>query len=308
MPTIYISTTTYAQFSDKPIELLQSEGYNIKLNDKSRKLTDNEVIEIVEDCDGILAGTETYNQQILNKANKLKVISRLGVGLDNIDLDYAFKKGIKVFKTQTTPAMAVAELTLGLILDLLRKISFQDCLTKNGQWEKHMGLLLSGKTLGIIGLGAIGKTLVEITRGFNINYLAFDKYEDHSFAQKYNVNYTGLDNLLRKSDVVSIHLNFSKEMRNLINCDKLNMMKRSAIIINTARGGIINEADLEKNLKNGLLSGAGLDVYDEEPYAGPLRECNNVLLSPHIGSYAKEIRIKMEQEAAENLIKGLANG
>ena len=308
MPTIYISTTTYAQFSDKPIELLQSEGYNIQLNDKSRKLTNNEVIEIVEDCDGILAGTEIYNQQILNKANKLKVISRLGVGLDNIDLDYAFEKGIKVFKTQTTPAMAVAELTLGLILDLLRKISFQDHLTKNGQWEKHMGLLLSGKTLGIIGLGTIGKTLVEITRGLNINYLAFDQYEDHSFAQKYNVNYTGLDNLLRKSDVVSIHLNFSNEMRNLINCDKLNMMKRSAIIINTARGGIINEADLEKNLKNGLLSGAGLDVYEEEPYTGPLRECNNVVLSPHIGSYAKEIRIKMEQEAAENLIKGLANG
>ena len=165
MKKVFVSTTTISKFSTKPIQLLTSQGYDIVYNQLGRKLTDEEIKKDITVYDGILAGTETYSALVLDKATNLKVISRLGVGLDNIDLDYAKTRRIRIYKTQTTPAPAVAELTLGLILNLMRKISHQNNQMKNGTWTKQMGELLTGKTLGIVGLGNIGKQLVKILKG-----------------------------------------------------------------------------------------------------------------------------------------------
>jgi D-3-phosphoglycerate dehydrogenase len=277
----------------------------VVLNDKGRKLNEDELVEKISDFDGILAGTEVYSKRVLDKAVKLRAISRLGVGMDNIDLEFAKKKKIQVFKTQTTPAPAVAELTLGLILDLLRNISFQCSQLKTGIWKKKMGSLLSGKTLGIIGLGIIGKTLVEISQGFGLKYLAHDVQQDGVFAERYNLKYCSLNELLASSDVVSIHVNLSSETKNIIDIKALGNMKQSAILINTSRGEIVDEFDLKEALDNKLIAGAGLDVYQEEPYNGPLLQYDNIINTPHIGAYAKEIRIQMEREAANNLIRGL---
>ena len=178
---------------------------------------------------------------------------------------------------------------------------------KSGIWDKKMGLLLSGKTLGIIGLGTIGKKLVEITRGMNLNYLVFDKIEDESFAKEREVEYCGLDELIEKSDIISIHLSLSNETIGLIDSSALEKMKPTAILINTSRGECIKEDALKKALDGKRLAGAALDVYSDEPYKGPLLEYDNVICTPHIGAYACEIRMKMEMEAVENLIKGLAN-
>ena len=305
MKNIFITTTTFAHFSRTPLKLFKEKGYNVVLNDKGRKLNEDELVEKIPDFDGILAGTEVYSKRVLNKAVKLRAISRLGVGMDNIDLEFSKKKKIQVFKTQTTPAPAVAELTLGLILDLLRKISFQCSQLKTGTWKKKMGSLLTGKTLGIIGLGIIGKTLVEISQGFGLKYLAYDVQQDGAFAERYNLKYCSLSELLTSSDVVSIHLNLSKETKNIIDMKALGNMKQSAILINTSRGEIVDELDLKEALDNELIAGAGLDVYQKEPYNGPLLQYNNVIATPHIGAYAKEIRIQMELEAAKNLIRGL---
>ena len=305
MKKIFISTTTFAQFSLAPLKFFQDKQYDLVLNDKGRKLREDEITNLVSEYHGILAGTEIYSKKVFDKAAKLKVISRLGVGLDNVDLDYSKIKGVKVFKTQTTPAPAVAELSLGLILDLLRNISLQSSKLKSGTWNKKMGSLMAGKTLGIIGLGTIGKTLVKISQGFGLKYLAYDLLEDKTFSNKYNLKFCNLEKLLSLSDIISIHLNLSKETNNLINYNALKKMKREAILINTSRGEIINENALYKALKSNRIAGAALDVFEQEPYVGPLTELDNIVLTPHIGAYAREIRVQMEIEAAKNLIRGL---
>ena len=305
MKKIYISTSTFAQFSSKPLEMLRDNNYEVTINSFGRKLHQNEVLNIVSNFDAIIAGTENYNSETIESAKNLKVISRVGIGLDNIDIECADQKGIKIFKTQTTPAPSVAELVLGLTLDLLRKISNHNKNLKNGIWTKQMGSLFHGKALGIIGLGNIGKKLVEITSGMQLKYLAYDIVRDEKFAQEYGVQYCNLDELLIKSDVVSIHLSLSDNNKGLIGFNQLKMMKNTSILINTSRGEIVNEQELEKAILKKIIAGAGLDVFQDEPYAGDLRKYDNVIVTPHIGSYAKEIRVSMELEAVENLLIGL---
>ena len=191
------------------------------------------------------------------------------------------------------------------MLDLARKISYQNNTLKSGKWKKQMGNLLYGKTLGIIGLGVIGKTLVKLVKGFNFNILAFDLYQDEQFAKDNSVNYCDLDTLLTQSDIVSIHLNLTDETNQLMNEAKISKMKPGSILINASRGEMIEEEALYIALKEKKIMGAGLDVFNNEPYSGPLTKLDNVILTPHIGSYAKELRIQMEIEATENLIRGL---
>ena len=266
----------------------------------------NLVMQKAQECDGMMIeSNDIMDDEVFSAAEQLKVVGTRAIGIDNIDLDYASEKGIKVFKTQTSPAIAVAELALGLILDLMRKIIEQSNNLNNGVWKKQMGSLVSGKTLGIIGLGTIGKKLVEITKGFQLKYLAYDLIKDEVFAKENNVEYLDLSYLLENADIISVHLSMTKENVNLINMSRLKKMKPSSIIINTSRGEIINEYDLEVALKDSIIAGAGLDVFQEEPYYGPLTSYENVILSPHVGSYAQEIRMTMELEAVNNLIEGL---
>ena len=302
---VFIATTTFGQLSSKPLEVLKSSNVDYCINNNGRRLTDEEICDALLNVDAVIAGTEPYTEKVLSRLPKLKVISRLGVGLDNIDIVTSKKKDIKVFSTKTSPAPAVSELTLGLILNVLRKITFHNNQMEAGKWKKNMGFLLSGKTLGIIGLGTIGKELVRIASGFGFHILAFDEQEDELFAKDNDVTYCELENLLKSSDIVTIHLNLSDQTKLLIDKEKVKLMKPEAILINTSRGEIIDENALYEALINSWIGGAGLDVFENEPYTGPLTKLDNVVLTPHIGAYAKEIRIKMEVEAAENLIRGL---
>ena len=302
---IFISTSSFAVHSKEPLDILDENQLQYTLNPYGKKLNGKELLTKAKNVDAIIAGTEKYDRIALESLPKLKVISRLGVGMDNIDLDMAEQKGIKVYKTQTTPAPAVAELVLGLMIDIARKVTKQHGKLTDGIWKKEMGVLLQGKTLGIIGLGTIGKALVKLVKGFNFNILAYDLYQDESFQSKNNITYCDLDTLLKESDIVSIHLNLSDQTKNMMNKQRLGQMKPDSILINASRGEIIDEDALYDILKGKKIIGAGLDVFREEPYRGPLTELYNVVLTPHIGSYAKELRIQMEIEAVENLIKGL---
>jgi D-3-phosphoglycerate dehydrogenase len=168
-----------------------------------------------------------------------------------------------------------------------------------------MGSLLSGKILGIIGLGNIGKTLVKLTQGFGLKYLAYDLYKDYEYAKKNGIEYCKLNDLLAQSDIVSSHLSLSSDVQGLIDYNALKKMKSSAILINTSRGEVIDEEALVSILDEGRIGGAALDVYQEEPYRGQLLKYNNVITTPHIGAYALEIRKRMELEATENLVKDI---
>lgn len=307
MDNIFIATTSFGVFSEEPLSILNNYSTKVSFNMLGRKLNDEEIISLAKNSHGIIAGTENYSKDVLKKLSNLRCISRLGVGMDNVDLDYAKNNKITVFKTNTSPGPAVAELVMGLIVDVSRKISHQSFNLKSGLWQKEMGLLLKGKTLGIIGLGNIGKQLVKISSGFRFKILAYDLFQDIDFKKQFSINYCDLDQLLINSDIISIHLNSSNETLNLINEKNIQLLKPSAILINTSRGDIVDEGALYKALNNKKIFGAGIDVFKDEPYTGPLKKLNNVVLTPHIGSYAKEIRIKMEIESVKNLLKTLKN-
>ncbi len=305
---IFISTSSFAKYDALPLRLLRDAGLDIQLNPYSRKLTPNECLSLYQDIDGLIAGTEALTVDILRSARKLKVVSRCGVGTDNIDMKVAKELGIKVFVTPDAPTQAVAELTIALMLDLLRRISMEDRLIRTGVWPKNMGSLLSGKTLGILGLGRIGKRVVELTQPFNLKYIAWDAFPEWQFASKYKIEFVGLDELLSKADIITIHLSYAPELKGIIAEREISLMKRDAFLINTARGELVDEVALGKALKEKEIAGAALDVFEQEPYAGPLTELDNIILTSHIGSYAKETRVEMEIQAAKNLIEGLSLG
>ena len=305
---IFISTTSFAEYDKKPLELLRSAGFEVILNPYKRKLKPEEIVALASDCDGIIAGVEQITEEVLRSLPKLKAISRCGVGLDNVDLEAAEKRGILISNTPNAPSQAVAELTIALILNLLRKVSLSDRRVRNGQWKKEMGQLISGKTVGIIGLGRIGKRVTELLKSFEVKILASEPNPDKKWVRKNKINLVSMDELLKESDIVTLHIPYTEQNRNLINSERLKIMKRGAILINTSRGGLIDEMALYQALKSGHLGGAALDVTEVEPYQGPLTELDNVIITPHIGSYAVEARIQMETEAAMNLIRMLKEG
>lgn len=294
---ILISTTTYGEYDPSPINALKDKGLEILTNPYGRKLKPDEVITLAKDCIGIIAGTEPLGKDILEKLSSLKVISRCGTGIDNVDLNTAHRLGIKVYNTPDAPTQAVSELTLALMLNLLRRVSLMDRQVHEGQWGKNMGNLLSGKKVGIIGFGRIGRRVSGLLKPFECEIAYSDPFVDSKEARQMS-----LEDLLGWADIITLHVS-SKET--ILGKAELSLIKKGAWLINVSRGGVVDEDVLYESLKDGRLQGAALDVFNEEPYKGSLRGLENVILTPHIGSYAVESRIRMEMEAANNLLEGL---
>ncbi|EPV5183288.1 phosphoglycerate dehydrogenase [Campylobacter coli] len=300
---VFVSTHPFGETSKIPLELLDKNGFEVRINNRGRKITSKELSKDIGEAEVLIAGTEKITEDVLRNAPKLKLISRVGIGLDGIDFELCRKYNIKVVYTPDAPTMAVAELCVGLILDLSRKISFTDANLKQGIWNRHMGMLLYGKTIGIIGMGRIGKSLIKLLSSFNVSFKVCDPNPDFAFLKIYNVELTNKTKLLKESDVVSLNLPLKKDTMNFLMLDDLKNMKKSSILINTARGGIINEDDLYIALKENLIAGAAVDVFEEEPYKGKLRELNNVVLTCHMGASTIESRTDMETQAVEEVIR-----
>ena len=305
MKKILISTSTFGKYDKTLLGVFKEKEFEIALNPYGRELKESEIKELLNNVDGLIAGTEPLTRDVIYGAKNLKIISRCGIGIDNIDLEAVNKKGIRLYRTLDEPALAVAELTLGLILDSLRHISYLSNLVRSGGWEKKMGRLLTGKTVGIIGLGTIGKRLTTLLKPFNCEILASDHVPDIEFAKENKVDYVDLDELLRDSDIVTLHLPLDDNTKGFFNRSLFLQMNDSAIFINTSRGCIVDEDDLYEALEEGKIAHACLDVYRDEPYTGKLKGLENVTLTCHVGSYAKEARAEMERRAVENLLKGL---
>ena len=302
---VFIATSSFGQFNPEPLESLKAGGLEVKMNPLGRPLTEGEVAQWAGDCVGIIAGTEPYTRDNLKSLSRLRVISRCGVGLDGIDLDVAAELGISVAFTPQAPIQAVAELTLGLILNLVRHIETSSIQIKRGVWKKQMGFLLEELIIGIIGLGRIGKRVATLLKGLEAKVFACDIQPDRSWAQKNGVTILAREDLIKISDVLSLHLPYSKDVHHLIGKGELEMMKPGSYLVNASRGGLVDEDALCMVLRSGHLKGAALDTFGREPYEGSLNHIDNVILTPHIGSYARAGRVKMEKEAAENLLREL---
>ena len=302
---ILVSTSSFARFDGTPLERLRAAGCTARLNPHGRRLRPEETAALLDGVVGVVAGTEAYSADLLAAARSLRVISRVGVGVDGIDLGAAARLGITVRTTPEAPAEAVAELTLGLMLALARHIAEADRALRGGKWSPLAGRLLEGRTLGLVGLGRIGRRVAELCAPLRMEVLASEPAPDLAFVRAYGVGLVGLDTLLENADVVSLHAPLTRETRHLLNAERLSRMRHSALLVNTARGGLVDEEALAEALAAGTLAGAALDVFEEEPYAGPLRGLERALLTCHMGSATEETRIAMECEAVENLLAAL---
>jgi D-3-phosphoglycerate dehydrogenase len=305
MNKILTSPSSIGQISTEPFDLLKSNGYEIINNPYGRKLTESEVISLANDCIGIVAGVEPLNSKVIDSLPNLRCISRVGVGMDSVDVSYAESKGIKVLNTPNGPTRAVAELTLGLTLSLLRKIPNAHYDLKNRIWKKQTGNLLYDKKVGVLGLGRIGKMVAEMFRSLGNPVVGYDLYPDIQWAEKNNVEILSLNQLMNQCDIITIHIPGNSDGSTVLNQEELSYIKDGAFLVNVSRGGVINEDALYEILTNGKLSAAAIDVFNNEPYSGKFCDLDNVILTPHIGSYAKEGKLKMEVDAVMNLINAL---
>ncbi len=302
---ILISPSSFGTCGSQPLDQLKTAGYQALLNTFKRRLTADEVLELGAGCIGIIAGVEPLNETVIEGLPQLQCISRCGVGMDNIDLEKAHEHGVVVCNTPYGPTRAVAELTVGLIFDVLRGISRRDRKIRQGQWDKKMGFLLQGKQVGIIGLGRIGRLVGELLLCLGACVYGYDINPDTSWLKKHKVPLIPMEQLLRESDIICVHTFYTKGSEYLLGKKQLSMMKKEAILINMSRGGVVDEQALFQRLQSNKLSGAALDVFEQEPYNGPLTTLDSVVITPHIGSYAREARLQMELQAVQNLVHTL---
>jgi len=306
MPKVFISTLPFGDRDSTPIHLLESAGIEYLINPIGRKLTENELAEIIEEFDVLIAGTEPITKLVMERAKKLKHISRVGIGLDNVDLIFAKKKAIRVSYTPDAPTEAVSDLTIGLMLDLLRHIHISNSQIHQKKWYRFFGRRLSEVTIGLIGLGRIGSSVLRKLQGFGVNeILVNDIKPDLYLAKNFNIRWVEKEEIYRNADVISLHLPLNLKTRNMITKKELSLFKSDAILINTARGGIVNEWDLYEVLKDRKLGGAAVDVFELEPYSGPLQELERCILTAHLGSMSVDCRTRMEIESTEEAIRFL---
>ncbi|MBZ4654187.1 MAG: phosphoglycerate dehydrogenase [Bacillota bacterium] len=304
---VLVTALSFGKHSDEPLRILQDAGLEVHKNPLGRPMTEEELCQYIPDYDGLLVGVDPVTTKVLEKGKKLKVVAKHGVGVDNIPLERARELGIKVTNCPDSNSEAVADLTFALMLAVARKIPLADKSTKEGQWLRLTGPELYGKTLGLLGFGAIGRRVALRAKGFSMEVLAYDKYPDEKFARENGVILTGLSEAIEKADFLSLHLPLTPETRNIINKTTLGEMKQGAFLINTARGELINEEDLLLALEEGRLAGAALDAFSPEPpdKNNPLLKLNNVVVSPHIGAYSYEANKRMGMAAAQNLVDAL---
>jgi D-3-phosphoglycerate dehydrogenase len=303
MPKVLITTVPFAENDTLPLNLLDNAGVEYVINPLGRKLVEDELVKMAQGYDAIIAGTEPLSAKVLASADSLKLISRVGIGLDSVDLKAAHDRGINVCYTPDAPAPAVAELTLGVILSLLRSIHLADRMMHEGAWKRFFGYRISEVTFGIMGLGRIGTRVLKFLEGMGAqNVLLNDLNESIELDSSINLRWVDKKTLYAESDVLTLHVPLTDKTHNIIAREELLLMKENAYLVNTARGGIVNEADLYDVMVKGHLAGAAIDVFEQEPYTGNLREIDRCILTSHMGSMSQDCRARMEVEATQEIV------
>lgn len=307
MSKVLVTARSFRKMQGDHWRVLQDAACEVFTPEQDQPLKEAEMISLIGDMDAALVGNDAVTEQVIAAAPHLKVVSKHGVGVDNVDVAAATRAGVIVTNTPGANQVAVAEMTVTLIMALSRKIAYHDNVVKSGGWSRIIGTELAGKTIGIVGLGRIGKEVVLRLKGFQVKFLAYDVYQDDTFAAENGVRFVTLDELLSEADIVTLHAVLTSDTQGFIGERELELMKPSSLLVNTARGGLVDEQALYQALKNNRLAGAGLDVFAEEPPKdSPLLQLGDkVLLTPHLGAQTTETVLRMGQMAAENIVQVL---
>ncbi|MBN1931901.1 MAG: phosphoglycerate dehydrogenase, partial [Desulfobacterales bacterium] len=308
---VLLTSTSFMDTPGKHQELLDRQGFTV---DTLRgPIAESEIIKIIADYDAILCGDDELTRKVLEKgrAGKLRYISKYGVGLDKIDLEAAKEFNLPVTNCPNINQTSVAEHVFALLLTFVKNIHHEYSITKSGGWFRYIGNEIFGKTIGIVGLGAVGKEVAKRAIGFCLEVLAYDKIIDNQFVEEWNIKVANsLKDLVKVSDIVSLHIPHNLDTDKIINKDLISYFKNGLILINTARGKLVDLDDLKWGLDNKIIKGYLTDVLDKEPIPEnyPMKEWENVLITPHIGSRTFESVEKQGIKAVENLINLINRG
>jgi D-3-phosphoglycerate dehydrogenase len=300
---ILITTSPFGETDPAALKLLEKEKIRYTVNPFGRRLREQEIADLIPPYEVVIAGTEPITTAVLDRAPQLKLLAHTGIGLDNIDLAAARARGIAVTYTPSAPSPAVAELTIGQMIALLRGTTTADRGMRQKIWNRHIGRRLANVTVGIIGVGRVGRLVIQHLLGFSPKrILANDIKIDTDFARRAGFTWTDKQTIFREADIITLHIPLTPETRRLISGPELAMMKSNTILINTARGEIIDESALIDALRSRPEFSAAIDVFEREPYGGELVTLQNCLLSCHMGSCTDDCRLQMEIEAAREVI------
>jgi D-3-phosphoglycerate dehydrogenase len=309
MNKILITPRSLTTAGDPCLDLLLKAGYELIFSAPGRLPVENELIELVPGCVGYLAGVENITSKVLEVARDLKVISRNGTGIDNIDLETARRLNIPIMRAEGANARGVAELTIGLILSGMRSIPFCSAQLKSGKWTRRIGVELADRYLGIIGCGQIGKLVSRFALGMGMKVLAHDIMPDVSFLPSPHFKFVPLDDVFARCDVVSFHCNASRDGKPVFDRNTLPKLKPGVFLINTARASLVDENVVLDGLSSGQISAYATDVFQKEPPdVNPLLSHDRVITTPHLGGYTRESVARASRAAVENLMTGLKDG
>ena len=298
---IYVALQQFCQEGEAPRRLLLEAGFEVRQNTMGRRLRREDLVLLLGESDAVLAGIEPYDAQTLSALPRLRLISRCGVGTDSIDLEAAKQRRVAVLTTAEEVVQPVAELTVAMMLGLARNFPRHLRELGAGEWKKHTGHLLSEWTVGLVGYGRIGRAVHRLLSPFSPRIVVCDPLLTGNPPA--GVTVCPLAQLLKETDVVSLHAGRPAGEGPLIGREELASMKSGSFLINTARGHLVDEGALEEALRAGRLAGAALDVFQEEPYRGPLIGCPNVILTPHVASLTQASRLAMELACARNVVE-----
>jgi len=294
-----ITTVPFGEVDPASLRLLEEAGVEYVVNPIGRRLTEDELVSLIPGFDVLIAGTEPITERVMDAGSRLRLISRVGVGLDNVDLLAARTRGITVAYTPEGPADAVAELTIGLALSLLRGVHLANGAIRQGVWQRIQGRRLAKVTVGVIGVGRIGRRVIRLMSAFGTRILANDIVPielDHP------VEWVDKPTLFREADIVTLHVPLTRLTRNLVGAAELALMQPEALVINTCRGGVVDEEALASALRNARLSGAAIDTFTAEPYHGELVHVDTCLITPHMAAMSADCRQRMECGASRNAV------
>lgn len=304
---IAVTTKTFSR-NNELVKKLEDVFPEVKLNTEGRKFSKEELIEFLKDVDGAIIGLETIDENVLAHCSELEVIVRYGVGLDNIDLKACREYSVKVEAIKGVNSRSVAELTLSFMLGLIRKIYTTSLQLKRGDWVKSKGYELTGKTVGIIGVGNVGKDLIELLKPFECKILVNDIVDQEEYYERNNLIRSSKEQIFKNADIVTLNLPLTQYTKDLVNEKTISLMKPMSYLINTSRGGIVDEDALYTALKEKRIAGAALDVYAEEPTTNKkLLDLENVICTPHIAGNSEEANLKMGLTAINLLKEHLKN-